>query len=93
MALLTSGQKDKLVRVMMRWGLCSGATYLKASLRQAFDDTDTWADSNASSFNSALNADFRGKANTATKTVVLALVIVARAGQQLWDLLFGTQGD
>jgi len=50
----------------------------KAQLKAAFDAADTWADSNAASFNSALPAAARTNLSAAQKARILAIVVLRR---------------
>ena len=52
-------------------------------IKAAADAADAWADANAAAFNTALPVPFRTTATTAQKTVLLAIVILKRAGFDL----------
>lgn len=81
---LTTGERDSVFRAFMRL-LPPGDTtpYVRSVLRTAVDDADTWAETNAAAFNTALNATFRTNASTAQKSTLLALVCWYRAGKTL----------
>lgn len=53
----------------------------KADLRAAVDATDTWIDSNTSSYNSALPQPFRTAATLPQKTFLFCYVAMRRAGR------------
>lgn len=50
----------------------------KAQLKAAFDAADTWVDSNAASFNSALPAAARSALTASQKALILQLVVERR---------------
>lgn len=54
--------------------------YTKADLRAAIDACDSWVDSNATAFNTALPQPFRGAATAQQKTLLLCWVAMRRAG-------------
>lgn len=62
--------------VMRRWG----SALSKADLRAAIDATDSWIDSNAASFNSALPAAAQSGLTAQEKTVLFCVVALRRAG-------------
>lgn len=51
---------------------------LKAQMRAAFDAADSWADTNAASYNSALPTAFRNAAPAAEKARLLVAVLNRR---------------
>lgn len=51
---------------------------VKADLRAAIDAADSWANSNAASFNTALPVPARTTLSSAQKAAILAYVIVKR---------------
>lgn len=53
----------------------------KVDLRAAVAAADLWADSNANAYNSALPAPFRTTASAAEKAMLLAYVVMRRAGR------------
>jgi hypothetical protein len=57
--------------------------FVKSVLRTAVDNADDWADSNATSYNNALTAQFRNNATATQKAALLALVCWVRAGRPL----------
>jgi hypothetical protein len=59
----------------------------KPNISAAVDATDTWIDSNQTSFNSALPLPFRTSATLVQKTIVFAYVALRRAG------LLKTEGE
>jgi hypothetical protein len=54
--------------------------YTKADLRAAIDACDSWIDTNAAAFNTALPQPFRGSATQTQKTMLLCWVAMRRAG-------------
>lgn len=78
---LTEDQIVQTVRDLL--AALDGAPFnhAKADVRAAIAAADTWASSNATSFNSALPQPFRGNATTAEKAALLAYVALRRAGK------------
>jgi hypothetical protein len=81
MAVLSETIRAQIWRGLMRyWSrqleVLSGIN--KTALRAAVDAADDWADSNASSYNTALPATFRNNATSAQKALLLAIVVLAR---------------
>ena len=60
--------------------LAQRANFDVALLRQAINETDAWIDSNATSYNNALNATFRTSASAQEKTLMFCYVALKRAG-------------
>jgi hypothetical protein len=54
------------------------AGFTKTQLRAAVDAADTWANDNASSFNTALPTAFRNSATSAQKALLLMIVVARR---------------
>lgn len=52
----------------------------KTELRAAIDAADSWADANQVSFNTALPTAFKNAADPDQKTLLLAYVLMRRAG-------------
>lgn len=80
---LTTPERDQVWRAFMRVMTSEGSAFTKAQLRAAVDSADDWADTNASSFNTALPAAFRTAASTPQKNLLLAFVCILRAGRPL----------
>lgn len=57
-----------------------GNTLTKPDLAAAVSAADTWADTNAASYNSALPLPFRTTATSQQKAILLALVAMKRTG-------------
>jgi hypothetical protein len=93
MAVLTTAQRDKVWRVLMRLprSVIGSVGYLKAPARTAVDNADDWCETNAAAYNTALTAQFRTTATTEQKSILLALVALERAGQ-LDKLINALQG-
>ncbi len=88
MAVLNTGQRDSVARAFMRLISSEPCAFVKATLRTAVDNADDWAESAGSSipstsYNTALNATFRGAATATQKAALLALVCWWRAGRTL----------
>lgn len=80
---LTAGERDQVYRAFMRLISAEPCPYVKSVLRTAVDNADDWADANAASYNTALNATFRTNATSVQKAALLALVSWMRAGRPL----------
>jgi hypothetical protein len=81
MAALSTNVRQQIWRGLMRYWSNARETVAgitKADLQAAVNAADDWADSNASSFNSALPTTFRNNATTAQKALLLAIVVLAR---------------
>jgi len=57
-----------------------GGTMTKANVQAAIDATDSWIDTNAAAFNSALPAAAQSGLTTAQKTIIFCFVALKRAG-------------
>lgn len=80
MALLDETSRARTTAQMMREALGGVPNCVKSDLRAAVDATDTWIDSNAASFNSALPTAFRTNATQQQKTLLFCFVALRRAG-------------
>lgn len=80
MTVLPDLDRNRVWRWFMRHNTES-CSFTKDQLRSAVDAADTWVDSNASSFNTALPAAFRTGATLAQKTLLLCFVAMRRAGK------------
>lgn len=80
---LTTTERDQVWRAFMRLINAEPCPYTKTILRTAVDNADDWADANATSYNTALNATFRTNATANQKAALLALVCWVRAGRPL----------
>lgn len=79
MAVLTEPQRAAAMAELMREISSSGTvTITKAALRAALNAADVWADSNASSYNTAIPQPARNALTSRQKAHILALVIMAR---------------
>lgn len=79
MALLPDLDRNRIWRWFMRKN-SEGCNFTKGDLRAAVDATDSWIDSNATSFNTALPAAFRTQASLTQKTLLFCYVAMRRAG-------------
>jgi hypothetical protein len=79
MALLPDLDRNRIWRWFMRKNT-DPCGYTKTDLREAIDACDSWVESNATSFNTALPQPFRGSATQAQKTMLLCWVAMRRAG-------------
>jgi len=92
MAMLSSGDKDKIWRGLMRyWSRQKEETpdFDKNDFRTSVDDTDTWVDDNQGNYNTSLNLTFRNNATMLQKTVLLCAVMAFRAEPEFAKQLFG----
>lgn len=86
---LTTPQRDAVYRAYMRvLGGAEGCAFLKTQLRAAVDDVDNWCDSAATtvpgtSYNAALNTQFRTTSTASQKAMLLGLVAWVRGGRPL----------
>lgn len=80
MAVLDATNRLRLGNEWMRRQTETLAGVTKADLRAAVDATDTWIDSNQSSYNTALPVAFRTNATLAQKTLLFCYVAMRRAG-------------
>ncbi len=79
MAALPDQDRERTWRWFMRRNT-DPCNFTKADLRAALDACDTWVDSNAASFNTALPQPFRGQATAQQKTLLLCFVAMRRPG-------------
>lgn len=79
MAVLPDQDRNRVWRWFMRRNT-EPCGYTKADLRAAIDACDSWVDSNATAFNTALPQPFRGAATAQQKTLLLCWVAMRRAG-------------
>lgn len=80
MAVLPDADRALVTRVIQRRIKSAWGGITKPDLRAALNATDAWADSNASSYNTALPQPARGAMTLEDKTILLAYVILKRAG-------------
>lgn len=81
MAVLDETNRARVLAQIMRqsqMGTLGAVT--KPDLRAAVDATDSWIDSNASAFNTALPQPARAQLTTQQKTLLLCWVAMRRAG-------------
>ena len=92
MAVLPSGDIDRIRRGLMRWWSNlreqTGA-FTKTDLRAAIVAADAWVDTNAAAYNTALPATFRNSATTSQKSLLLVSVILMRFNVNLLKQIFG----
>lgn len=79
MALLDATNRTRAANQWMRDQL-EVCGFDKAALRAALDATDSWIDSNQSSYNTALPTPFRTSASLTQKTLLFCYVAMRRAG-------------
>jgi len=58
----------------------SWPSLIKSNVSTAINAADDWADSNATSFNTALPEPFKSTANASQKALLLAYICLRRAG-------------
>lgn len=80
MAVLDATNRTRVGNEFMRRLTETLTGVVKADLRAAVDATDSWIDSNQSSFNTALPAAFRNNATLTQKTLLFCYVAMRRAG-------------
>jgi hypothetical protein len=80
MAVLSDNARLQIWRGLMRYwsARLEGVGVTKTDFRAAVNAADDWADSNASSFNTALPTAFRNNATNGQKALLLAVVALAR---------------
>lgn len=83
MAALAQGVRNLISAAVQRiWSdRRETCAFTKADLQAAVDATDTWIDTNAAAFNTALPVAFRTNATQAQKTYLFCLVALKRAGE------------
>lgn len=79
MAALPDLDRNRIWRYFMRRNT-DACAFTKADMRAAVDATDSWIDTNASAFNSALPTAFRTNATQVQKTLLFCWVAMRRAG-------------
>jgi hypothetical protein len=92
MAALSGVIRAQLWRGVMRLWSSQRSTLsglLKADIQAAVNAADDWADSNATSYNSALPTAFRTNATAAQKALLLAVVVLARHDSALIRAILG----
>lgn len=77
MAVLSNAARIQCWERWMRENLAN-VSINRNELRAAIDAADTWADSNAASYNSALPQPARGSLTAAQKALILMIVIARR---------------
>ena len=86
MALMVDADRHLCARRFARKRYVEGGATANVSgdvLKAAADAADQWADDNAASFNTALPVAFRNAATLQEKSLLLAVVILKRAGFDL----------
>lgn len=78
MAVLPALDRNRIWRWFMRKNT-EGCNFTKTDLQSAVDATDSWIDSNATSFNNALPVAFRNNATLTQKTLLFCYVAMRRA--------------
>ena len=83
MALLAAGPLAEISAAIQRaWSRSAEVcAFKKTDLAAAVSAADSWADTNAASYNSALPTAFRTNATTLEKTLLLVYVIIRRANR------------
>jgi hypothetical protein len=92
MAVLSDTIRTQVWRGLMRYWSAQLETVSginKTALRAAVDAADDWADTNASSYNSALPATFRTNATAGQKALLLAIVVLARYSSSIIRTILG----
>jgi hypothetical protein len=92
MATLPVADQTRISTGLMRhWSRLREQTtvFTKANLLAAVQATDTWIDSNQTSFNNSLPAQFRNSATTAQKTLLFMCVAAARVSMAFLRMIVG----
>ncbi|MCC7208323.1 MAG: hypothetical protein IT323_13530 [Anaerolineae bacterium] len=90
MAVLPDTDRQRIWRGLMRAADFGGMpNVVKADLKAAVDAADTWVDSNAASYNTALPQPFRNNATSAQKALLLCAVVLMRFNLDLLRRVFG----
>ena len=90
MAVLPDADRTRIQRGLMRYLLFGGiASVLKTDLKAAVDAADSWVDTNAASYNTALPVAFRNNASAAQKSLLLVAVVLMRFNVALLRNIFG----
>ena len=92
MATLALADQQRIQRGLQRhWSRLreQTSTWNKAGLLAAIQSTDTWIDSNQTSYNNSLPAQFRNNATLAQKTLLFCCVAAARVSIAWLRLLVG----
>ena len=92
MPTLPDADRLRIWRGLMRYwsGLHETvAGIIKSDLNAAVDAADSWVDSNAASYNSALPATFRANATPGQKSLLLVAVVLMRFNLDLLKRIFG----
>lgn len=77
---LTAAQIRAAWRAMLDSDTTLGNSFTKTDLAAAVTAADAWADTNATSYNTALPVPFRTTATAAQKSILLAYVCMKRTG-------------
>lgn len=77
---LNAAQIRQAWRAMLDSDATLGNSFTKVDLAAAVTAADTWADANATSYNTALPLPFRTTASAAQKSILLAYVCMKRTG-------------
>lgn len=93
MAVLSDADRAKVNAGLMRFLSANADTYLftgltKNDLRAAVNSTDSWIDSNQSSYNSALPAAAQSNLTAAEKTLLFCAVALMRVDIELARRVF-----
>ncbi len=78
---LTEDQKIACIHELIAFVDPSPFNFSKVDIKAAIDAADTWAGSNAASFNTALPNPFKNTATPEMKAALLAFVALRRAGK------------
>lgn len=82
MAVMSATELARAVSQYMReQGAITAPSLTKPDLRAAAAAADLWASDNANAYNSALPTPFRTTASAAEKAMLLAYVVMRRAGR------------
>jgi hypothetical protein len=85
MAVLSQAERDRIARWYQRDQNLGQTAFTKTELAAAIAAADSWADTNAAAYNSALPVAFRNAATAGQKSMLLAYVLARRWGFNLID--------
>jgi hypothetical protein len=91
MAVLSEGDRDRVLNGMLRYAARQGADpyKLKADVEAAIDATDDWIDTNQGAFNAALPEPFTADASALQKTLLFMGVAAMRVDVDFARKIFG----
>lgn len=91
MAVLSDADRQRVATALMRWwsNERESQPWLKQVVRDSVNAADSWQDSNAASYNTALPVTFRTAATAGQKALLFLAVALMRYSPALLRRLFG----